>query len=589
MRLRATELSSLLRLALCLLSTGCMGRYVDPPSPDEDGDGFTAREDCDDAQPAVYPGAPELCGGVDEDCDGRVDEELQDQALFFRDIDGDGHGDEGAQLLSCDDAVAGWASVAGDCDDRDRDTHPGADEACDDLDNDCDGAVDEDPVGAPTWYPDVDDDGFGDAEGAQAWCSPPEGWVREAGDCDDAEASAHAGADEICDDLDNDCDGLVDGADPDVDLDTRRTFTVDRDGDGYGARGGAWLESCSQPSGYAESADDCDDTDADVHPNAVEVWYDGTDGDCDGGDDDDADGDGWALGEDCDDADSGLNPGAAEVWYDGVDADCAEDDDDDADADGFAGVEAGGDDCDDQDPAVHPFAWEDEGDGVDNDCDGAVDLDDPEVPVALHLEEDGWASVTLDSPVSLCGESWTTLWVGADGLVQLSGATLDDGESAAEFLAAGPVVAALWDDFNPADGGEIAWVERSGGLSVYWRGVYETVNAGGDNTFAATLLADGRVYMEHEAVAARDGLAGWSCGVDSGAAEQDLSALPYVPGSVGRGQGTEAAVFEIFTGGDNDLDGSQLMLCGWSGLDADGDGWTDQCGDPDDSDASVTP
>ncbi|MCB9797881.1 MAG: hypothetical protein H6741_34810, partial [Alphaproteobacteria bacterium] len=111
----------------------------------------------------------------------------------------------------------------------------------------------------------------------------------------------------------------------------------------------------------------------------------------------------------------------------------------------------------------------------------------------------------------------------------------------------------------------------------------------GSSSFAATLTADGRVYLEYGSVAILDGLAGWSCGEDAATPEQDLSALRYVDGAAGLGQGTEAALFEVFTAGDNDLSGLQLMLCARSGSDDDGDGWTELCGDPDDSDPTVTP
>ena len=84
----------------------------------------------------------------------------------------------------------------------------------------------------------------------------------------------------------------------------------------------------------------------------------------------DVDGDGSPYGEDCDDADADAYPGAEEVWYDGVDQDCDGGDDFDADGDGYADLAYDGDDCDDEDGDVHPDAEEVCDDGVDNDCDG---------------------------------------------------------------------------------------------------------------------------------------------------------------------------------------------------------------------------
>ena len=101
--------------------------------------------------------------------------------------------------------------------------------------------------------------------------------------------------------------------------------------------------------GYEHEAlegDDCDDTDASVHPGADEVWYDERDQDCAGGDDFDQDGDGYARipeGLDCDDEREDVHPGAEETWYDGTDQDCKGDDDFDQDGDGYPVDE----DCDD--------------------------------------------------------------------------------------------------------------------------------------------------------------------------------------------------------------------------------------------------
>ena len=126
--------------------------------------------------------------------------------------------------------------------------------------------------------------------------------------------------------------------------------------------------------GFSPEDGDCNDQDAEVHPDAVEVPYDGVDQDCDGGSDYDADLDGYDSevygGRDCDDADPHTHPDAEEIFYDAVDGDCAGGDDFDADLDGFALDE----DCDDADAAVFPGALEIVGDVVDQDCDGAPDL-----------------------------------------------------------------------------------------------------------------------------------------------------------------------------------------------------------------------
>ncbi len=160
-----------------------------------------------------------------------------------------------------------------DCDDDDAAVHPGADELCNDQDDDCDGLDDEDPVDAPTWYPDADEDEYGDGTQGEAACNAPEGWIADDSDCDDGDAAVHPGADELCNDRDDDCDDEVD-EDP-VD---ETTWYLDSDGDDYG--GEETIAACDQPSGATTTSDDCDDTDASIHPGAAE-WCDGIDTDCD--------------------------------------------------------------------------------------------------------------------------------------------------------------------------------------------------------------------------------------------------------------------------------------------------------------------
>jgi hypothetical protein len=135
---------------------------------DEDGDGYTAAGgDCDDNNAAVHPEAPELLDGVDNDCDGVVDE-------GFGAVDAD---------------ADGYTAIGGDCDDSNAAVHPGATELLDGLDNDCDGVVDE-------GFGEFDDDG--------------DGFTESGGDCDDANPFVNPSAQEIDDNLDNDCDGVVD-------------------------------------------------------------------------------------------------------------------------------------------------------------------------------------------------------------------------------------------------------------------------------------------------------------------------------------------------------------------------------------------
>jgi len=206
-----------------VLAIGCKGDEdkSEAGPVDADGDGFTEDEDCDDNDATVYPGAAEDCDGKDNDCDGLTDIDDPDVINVESgnvDSDLDGYGD--ALLISnyCpgmrpDNVV----DNADDCDDRDDAIHPDGNEVCDGEDNDCDGLVDGEDTDAdaiPTWAPDGDGDGYGDADASFKSCDDPgEGFAENARDCDDSTSSVNPDASEVCGDgVDSDCDG-ADGPD----------------------------------------------------------------------------------------------------------------------------------------------------------------------------------------------------------------------------------------------------------------------------------------------------------------------------------------------------------------------------------------
>ena len=230
----------------------------------------TNTDDCDDLDATSYPGAQETCDGADNDCDGAVDEGVG--TTWYEDADGDGYGNGSIFQEACLQPT-GHVANASDCDDVNATTSPASFEVCDLVDNDCDGSVDEDAINAGTFYVDSDGDGYGSLATSTVACTVPSGHAANASDCDDTDGAVNPGAAELCDAIDNDCNGSVDDG-----LGT--VFYADSDGDGYGNPASS-TTACSQPSGHVANQTDCNDTDAAVNPGAAELC-DAIDNDCDG-------------------------------------------------------------------------------------------------------------------------------------------------------------------------------------------------------------------------------------------------------------------------------------------------------------------
>ncbi|SEU37220.1 Alpha-tubulin suppressor [Myxococcus fulvus] len=366
----------------------------------------SSATDCDDANPTTYPGATEVCDGVDNNCSGGADEGLTTQT-WYRDVDGDGSGNTSVSTQSCRQP-SGYVGNASDCNDSNSSIRPGASETCDSVDNNCDGSIDEGVTS--TFYRDADGDGHGNASNSIRACSVPPSYVANATDCNDGSASIHPGASEICDGLDNNCAGGVDEG-----L-TTQTWYRDADGDGYGNTSIS-TQNCRQPSGYVSNTSDCNDSSANIRPGASETC-DSVDNNCNGSVDEgvtstwyrDVDGDGYGSAStstqacskptgyvsnatDCNDGSASIHPGATEVC-DGVDNNCAGGADEglttqtwyrDADSDGYgssssstqncrqpSGYVSNASDCNDGSTSIRPGASE-TCDSVDNNCNGSVD------------------------------------------------------------------------------------------------------------------------------------------------------------------------------------------------------------------------
>jgi len=274
--------------------------------------------------PTYYICPPEICNGIDDNCDGNVDEGVQ--TIYYRDFDTDGFGNPSSVISACSQpsgyvangtdcndlsavekpgqiwykdtdndgyaetgaatitqclrpvgykAASELTSITGDCNDNAAAINPAASEICDNIDNNCNGMTDE-GLTFITYYTDADNDGFGTGSGQSLCANPGPGFATQAGDCNDDPATGgmtNPDATEICDNIDNNCNGMTDEG-------VQTTFYRDMDGDGFGNPAVTQL-ACSAPMGYVANDDDCDDTNGAIKPGATEVC-DGVDNNCDG-------------------------------------------------------------------------------------------------------------------------------------------------------------------------------------------------------------------------------------------------------------------------------------------------------------------
>jgi hypothetical protein len=370
--------------------------------------------------------ATESCNGVDDDCNGETDEEGASGCTdFFADQDGDGIGDSADARCLCAAEAPYTATVGGDCDDTNPETVPSAPEECNGVDDDCDGETDEeDAAGCTSYLRDDDSDGYGLETDQKCLCAPTAPYTATvAGDCNDSEASIHPSATEVCNGVDDNCDGSTD----EVGATGCTPYLRDGDGDGYGLQADAQCLCATAAPYTATVAGDCDDANAAVYPGATEVCN-GVDDNCDGTTDEGIAGCctpdaqqacgatagvcvagtqtcsatfGWGP---CLDAEGNpvTLPGQLTESCNGLDDDCdgSTDEegaagctqylrDDDGDSYGlqteqrclcaatipYTATVAG--DCDDANAATHPGATED-CNGVDDNCDGSTDEGLPE-------------------------------------------------------------------------------------------------------------------------------------------------------------------------------------------------------------------
>ncbi len=221
-------------------------------------------DDCDDSNPNINPGGQEICNGLDDDCNQSIDDDMapcfgphtfwscdsgngtcsflgcepgyfdcngnlidgcetsaSELTTYYQDNDGDEYGNDNFIIQDCSGSYyPGYVTFGGDCDDSDADVNPGAAEVCNSIDDDCDQEIDEpDAIDASTWYADNDSDTYGNPNVAIQSCTQEAGWVSDNTDCNDSDYSVNPGAPELCNGIDENCNGLIDEGFSDTDGD----------------------------------------------------------------------------------------------------------------------------------------------------------------------------------------------------------------------------------------------------------------------------------------------------------------------------------------------------------------------------------
>ncbi len=230
---------------ISITTTTCIG--LPPP-------GFVAdSSDCDDNNDLIYPSATEVCNGFNENCNILIDEGLT-LSNYFADIYEDGFGNADEMISICNVLPpVGYITDSTDCDDTNDLIH--------------------EPI---LYYADIDGDLFGDELNSEYFCDIfiPDGYVTNNTDCDDLNILINPVTNEICNNIDDNCNTEIDEGLP------MQTLYIDADGDNFGNYLIDTITCLLSITGYLSDSTDCDDTNPDIYPGATEI-LNGIDDDCD--------------------------------------------------------------------------------------------------------------------------------------------------------------------------------------------------------------------------------------------------------------------------------------------------------------------
>ncbi|MDD5253941.1 MAG: MopE-related protein [Candidatus Nanoarchaeia archaeon] len=213
-----------------------------------------------------YEITEESCDELDNDCDNSVDEGLT--TIFYRDIDGDNFGDINEDIEQCE-MPNGYTENDEDCNDNDVNVNPDAEEICDGIDNDCNNEIDEGLTN--TYYLDQDNDGYGDSTKPLETCQKPSIYTENDEDCNDNNYNVNPGRTEICNNIDDDCDLIIDQIEQDCGAGVCEGTKI--------CTAGTWSQ-CSTSGEDAGICAECDINGNIIYDPAQDLGFE--EGDCDG-------------------------------------------------------------------------------------------------------------------------------------------------------------------------------------------------------------------------------------------------------------------------------------------------------------------